>query len=201
MNGLGYRVLQDSAGIPYRGIDVLFLWRASYQRLGWSKEEADMKRHFIYPVMMEWFKCSVCDKQSFLECKARSNELYDRSRLEFSEMEHRSSACDLSKGGKLCKQAYFSDDFYKSRKWQKLRYSALLRYGNRCMCCGRGVYEGVILHVDHIRPKSLWPHLAYNIDNLQILCNDCNLGKGNRDRMNWKALQIRQLAAKKVSNG
>lgn len=45
---------------------------------------------------------------------------------------------------------------------------------------------GIELHVDHIKPISRAPDLALNINNLQILCKDCNLGKGNRDKKDWR---------------
>lgn len=59
-----------------------------------------------------------------------------------------------------------------------LRYQVLERDGSRCCVCGRGPHEGVTLHVDHIRPYSLGGLTV--LSNLQLMCADCNLGKGNR---------------------
>ena len=70
--------------------------------------------------------------------------------------------------------------FCKTEGWLSLRYDALVKYGRRCVCCGI-TSETAILHVDHIKPKSLHPELALDINNLQILCHECNFGKGNRD--------------------
>jgi 5-methylcytosine-specific restriction endonuclease McrA len=36
-----------------------------------------------------------------------------------------------------------------------------------------------VMHVDHIKPRRKYPHLALVFDNLQVLCHDCNHGKGN----------------------
>lgn len=64
--------------------------------------------------------------------------------------------------------------FLDSQEWLTLRYQILLRYGRQCMCCGTS--EGEI-HVDHIKPRSKYPELALDPENLQVLCRACNLGK------------------------
>lgn len=59
-----------------------------------------------------------------------------------------------------------------------LRYQVLER-DRFCRSCGRGPgVDGAQLHVDHIKPYSLGGLTV--LDNLQALCNVCNLGKGNR---------------------
>ena len=79
-----------------------------------------------------------------------------------------------------------SNMFYSSREWRELRVKALVKYGRKCCLCGRGIEHGVILHVDHIKPKSKYPHLSLRLDNLQILCEDCNLGKSNKYEEQWR---------------
>jgi 5-methylcytosine-specific restriction endonuclease McrA len=73
--------------------------------------------------------------------------------------------------------------FYHSDSWRFLRYQAIKKYGRVCACCGET--EGKI-HVDNIKPRSLFPHLELNLSNLQILCESCNLGKGNTDSIDWR---------------
>lgn len=73
--------------------------------------------------------------------------------------------------------------FYESRLWRELRYEAFRRHGNQCQLCKR---SDVVLHVDHIKPRSKYPRLELSIDNLQILCVDCNLGKSNKDETDWR---------------
>jgi 5-methylcytosine-specific restriction endonuclease McrA len=68
-------------------------------------------------------------------------------------------------------------DFYSTQAWRELRFAALLKYGRKCMCCGREPKHGIVLHVDHIKPIALYPELALDPKNVQILCQDCNLGK------------------------
>ena len=76
--------------------------------------------------------------------------------------------------------------FFMSDAWRTLRYEAFKRYGRQCLVCGRGRSHGVVLHVDHIKPRSKFPELALEITNLQILCEDCNLGKSNTDQTDWR---------------
>jgi hypothetical protein len=59
-----------------------------------------------------------------------------------------------------------------------LRYKVLERDNGKCKLCGRTPNDGVKLHVDHIAPFSLGGLTVLN--NLQTLCSDCNIGKGNK---------------------
>jgi 5-methylcytosine-specific restriction endonuclease McrA len=70
--------------------------------------------------------------------------------------------------------------FYESDAWRNLRFAALRKYGFECMACGRSKrVHGVVIHVDHIKPRSKFPELELTLSNLQVLCEDCNLGKSN----------------------
>lgn len=78
-------------------------------------------------------------------------------------------------------------DFYRSREWLELRYRVLRNYEGKCMCCGQSPKKNkVILHVDHIKPRSKFPELELQYDNLQILCAACNRGKSNKDSTDWR---------------
>ena len=69
------------------------------------------------------------------------------------------------------------------------RYAVLERAGFKCQCCGSKPLKNndVILHIDHIIPHSLGG--SDNVDNLQVLCDKCNLSKQNRfiinHNINW----------------
>lgn len=67
-------------------------------------------------------------------------------------------------------------NFYLSDDWEYIRDLTRKLYGKKCMKC-RSV--DTIKHVDHIRPRSLYPDLELNIRNLQILCKECNEEKCN----------------------
>lgn len=76
--------------------------------------------------------------------------------------------------------------FYQSREWLELRYKALVKYGAACQLCGACRETGAVIHVDHIKPRSKYPDLELCLDNLQILCQECNLGKSNKDETDWR---------------
>jgi 5-methylcytosine-specific restriction endonuclease McrA len=78
------------------------------------------------------------------------------------------------------------DDFLQSYEWRRVRMEALKKYGTRCQCCGATPADGVKMNVDHIKPRKLFPQLALDISNLQVLCEVCNHGKGNWDMTDWR---------------
>ena len=85
-------------------------------------------------------------------------------------------------------------DFYLSDEWRKLRYRVIRKYKATCMACGRNYRtHKVIIHVDHIKPRSKYPHLALVFENMQVLCEDCNLGKGNTDEIDWRPDEYEEL--------
>lgn len=59
----------------------------------------------------------------------------------------------------------------------RLRALVLMRDGARCRLCGAVPGDGVRLHVDHVKPWSKGGETV--LENLQILCNVCNIGKGD----------------------
>lgn len=77
--------------------------------------------------------------------------------------------------------------FYESAEWRALRYRVLEKHSGECMLCGRSKRKhGVVIHVDHIKPKSKYPELALEYNNLQLLCEDCNLGKSNKYETDYR---------------
>ena len=61
------------------------------------------------------------------------------------------------------------------------------------MACGRSKkIHGIVIHVDHIKPRSIYPDLALTYDNLQLLCEDCNLGKGNKCEIDWRPEEMNE---------
>ena len=81
----------------------------------------------------------------------------------------------------------YQKDFYETKEWRRVRLDALAKNDGRCCLCGRSkVVHGVVLHVDHIKPRSKYPELELDPDNLMVLCEDCNLGKSNRYETDWR---------------
>ncbi len=68
--------------------------------------------------------------------------------------------------------------FNKTPEWKKARYHALKIYGNKCHLCGAVPQDGVQVHVDHIKPRHLYPELCLDFNNLQVLCSTCHTAKG-----------------------
>lgn len=64
----------------------------------------------------------------------------------------------------------------RAKMTPRLRYRILRRDGFVCQICGRGQADGVVLHVDYIKPVSKGGKTEP--DNLRTLCDQCNLGKG-----------------------
>lgn len=77
--------------------------------------------------------------------------------------------------------------FYFTKEWRTVRYMALRDGNGWCHLCGRTALDGIKLHVDHVIPISKAPRLALVLDNLQVLCEDCNIGKSNTDSIKWKS--------------
>lgn len=73
--------------------------------------------------------------------------------------------------------------FYQTREWREVRYKVFVQHGKTCQCCGSR--EGH-MHVDHIKPRSLFPELELDKNNLQVLCESCNIGKSNTDQTDWR---------------
>lgn len=87
-----------------------------------------------------------------------------------------------------------SEKFFESDAWKKLRYKALQICGAKCQCCGATQRDGVLLHVDHIKPRYHHPELELDLMNLQVLCADCNIGKGAGDDTDWRTDAERHMA-------
>lgn len=76
--------------------------------------------------------------------------------------------------------------FLHSWEWRELRFEVLRERGARCELCGATSKEQRI-EVDHIKPLSKFWHLRLDKNNLQILCRECNMGKGNRHFDDFRA--------------
>jgi len=88
-----------------------------------------------------------------------------------------------------------SDEFLSTFEWKAVRMMALKKYGPVCQCCGASAKSGAVIHVDHIKPRKIFPDLALDINNLQILCGDCNGGKGNWDMTDWRGTREDKLSS------
>jgi hypothetical protein len=77
--------------------------------------------------------------------------------------------------------------FYHSDEWRILRVRVLEKYECKCMMCGRSPKDHkIVIHVDHIKPISKYPELCLEFNNLQLLCEDCNIGKSNKYETDYR---------------
>lgn len=100
-----------------------------------------------------------------------------------------------SKSGRKLKKpavalpAVATNDFLQSFQWRQLRMVVLKKRGARCECCGASPMDGqTVINVDHVKPRKLFPKLALEESNLQVLCGPCNHGKGNWDQTDWRTV-------------
>ena len=84
------------------------------------------------------------------------------------------------------------DQFYKSWEWRTVRMEVLTQHGRACQCCGAepgmktSAGDPVRICVDHIKPLSKFWHLRLDRTNLQVLCDECNQGKGAWDQTDFR---------------
>jgi 5-methylcytosine-specific restriction endonuclease McrA len=111
-----------------------------------------------------------------------------RSRHAFGELRIKSEydGVNAPPGWKDHSPTLSSYSFYDSDAWLKIRYRVLGKYGAQCMLCGTGWTPENPIQVDHIKPRSKYPDLALDFDNLQVLCRECNMGKGNVDETDFR---------------
>lgn len=78
--------------------------------------------------------------------------------------------------------------FYFTPEWRSLRVNIIEDQKGRCQMCGRSYKDhGVVIHVDHIIPLSIDWSKRLDKNNLQLLCEDCNLGKSNHYTTDWRS--------------
>lgn len=77
-----------------------------------------------------------------------------------------------------------------TEEWKLFRKEVLIIYGSACMKCG--CTKGPP-HVDHIKPKSIFPELTFSVNNLQVLCKSCNFKKGSVEIYDYRPRELQAL--------
>jgi hypothetical protein len=94
--------------------------------------------------------------------------------------------------GKLSRPSTLEHDikaFYASWEWKQLSYDVKQERGRTCECCGAKPPHVRII-TDHIKPIRHYWHLRFDRSNLQVLCDDCNMGKGSRDETDFRVTKL-----------
>ena len=71
--------------------------------------------------------------------------------------------------------------FYTSAEWNSIRGLVIDEDGRVCALCRKYIKNEKDITVDHKKPRSKYPELQLNRDNLQVLCRSCNSKKGDRE--------------------
>ncbi|NTA27437.1 HNH endonuclease [Allorhizobium ampelinum] len=106
--------------------------------------------------------------------------------------EHEENAVEQNEEAVVHSRKQEKIDFYKSWEWRTLRMEVLKQYGRSCQCCGAEpgmktvTGEPVRICVDHIKPLSKFWELRLDRKNLQVLCAECNQGKGAWDQTDFR---------------
>ena len=130
---------------------------------------------------------SAIIRKRFVDGKWEVSTIKGNPKIEFESRKKK-----RKKKNKRKKKLYKSDDnFYTSKEWRTLRYRVLKKHRAVCIVCGRTYRQhGVVIHVDHVQPRSKFPELELDETNLQIMCEDCNVGKSNKDCIDWKNREL-----------
>lgn len=161
--GLAFDIPAFVGGIGFVGAVLVVLWLLASKAADYENSRAPKtwEPEFIGPPAPSW-----------REMQRRSRPQYDKP--------------FVPRGEYLAQRRKESEEFYKSQAWREVRYQALVLHGAKCQCCGRSRKDGVVIHVDHIKPRSKFPALALTLTNLQVMCDDCNIGKSNKDDTDWR---------------
>lgn len=75
----------------------------------------------------------------------------------------------------------------RTKRWHNVRQQVIAADGGECQRCLRaiGIHTFTDLQVHHIKPRSEFPELVYELDNLITLCGTCNRTLGTRDTLDF----------------
>lgn len=74
-----------------------------------------------------------------------------------------------------------AEQFYSSPEWEMIRRQVIKQKGKVCAEWSQRIRKNSDITVDHIKPRSKYPELALELENLRVLCRSCNSQKGNRE--------------------
>jgi hypothetical protein len=127
---------------------------------------------YFYPVYDSFVQISKGEPIRFDRMVEQLTRWWEKeAETQESDRQTKESAPSISVAKQLADQ--------RIRVMPAMRWQVFRRDGWKCVACGRSADDGVILHIDHIVPRSKGG--ADAIGNYQTLCNICNLGKSNRD--------------------
>ncbi len=116
--------------------------------------------------------CRRCGYSTFLGIKGSLPEVQKEETVKLKIKKTRWIHQSLESQAKIIQFAN-CHSFYRSKEWRIVR-KQVLKNQPECQKCK----SKKNLQVDHIKPRSKFPHLALQFKNLQTLCQRCNFRKG-----------------------
>lgn len=136
-----------------------------------KREKKIFKRNIIKPVV----DCEVEVEMTYRSAKGQVNLSknntfnFDDLYSAYNSVSRNSLDRQTAKNLKLVERGEVNDS---------LRFDVFVRDNYKCVICGASADAGTRLHVDHIIPISKGG--KSNINNLQTLCERCNIGKSDK---------------------
>jgi hypothetical protein len=130
----------------------------------------------FYPIYDSYLQIAMGKPVRFLELVSKLNRWIRETNVRRQEQGEGDRASVLSEEELL--QAREAAE-QRIKVIPSLRWQVFQRDEWKCVACGRSSHHDIILHVDHIVPRSRGGQDT--LDNFQTLCNVCNSGKSNKD--------------------
>lgn len=136
---------------------------------------------YFYPVYDSYLQIAMSKDVRFIELIEKLNKWKTAEFERESRGDVRASVAPISEE-ELLKAKEAAEQTIKVMP--ALRWQVFQRDGWKCVACGRTSEDGIILHVDHIIPRSKGG--KDELSNYQTLCHLCNIGKSNKDATNLR---------------
>lgn len=165
--------------LRYFDIELIETVRPSHLGRKFSTYLPEISSH-VNPMGHPWTRPRVLDLAKYVEGLQPENYTAIKGRVVHKQKE------------KKDKKPTRTMDFLRSWEWRSLRMDILKKYGFKCQACGARPGEksasggDVRIECDHIKPISKFWTERLNPENLQVLCRDCNKGKGNRHVIDFR---------------
>lgn len=144
--------------------------RVSDERFAAIEQKIFHRQKLAYPLPTASVNCTV----NYTSPQGR-NSYSDRIVWDFGQLQRGLRAAQATRARQSTQE--FLRQRERSMMTDRLRVTILRRDGSRCKMCGASAAAGATLHIDHITPVSRGGRTVP--ENLQTLCQSCNLGKSN----------------------
>ena len=161
---------RDFEALAYRWLGKSGHPRISEKRFAVIEQKSFRRRKLAYPLA----KARVRSTVNYTSPKGKNS--YSRPlEWNFDQLNQEFRAAQAARANQSTQE--FLRQRERSLMTDRLRMTILRRDGSRCKMCGASAATGATLHIDHITPVSLGGRTVP--ENLQVLCQSCNLGKSN----------------------